>query len=176
MKFSIISREIKYQGRAFSVEDIKLQLPDGNESVFNLVRHTGSVSIVPVDSEGNLLFVRQYRLGSETELLELPAGTKSPDEDPLECACREIREETGMAAKTMKLLGDIYLAPGYSSERMYVFLATDLYFDPLEADADEFLAIEKISIKTAYEMAENGDIHDSKSLAALLLAASDIRK
>jgi len=170
MKFEILNRAVRYQGRAFSVEDVTVRLPDGGQAIYNLVEHTGSVSIVPVDDEGNLLFVRQYRLGVLDELLELPAGTKPAGEDPLDCAAREVREETGMAAGEMILLGDFYLAPGYSSERMFVYLARGLRYDPLAHDADEFLQLVKISVDEAYAMALRGELRDSKSLASLLLA------
>ena len=170
MKFEILQRAVRYQGRAFNVEDVTVRLPDGGQAVYNLVEHTGSVSIVPLDDEGNLLFVRQFRLGVMDELLELPAGTKPAGEDPLDCASREVREETGMAAGEMILLGDFYLAPGYSSERMFVYLARDLRYDPLEHDADEFLQLVKIPVAEAYALALRGELRDSKSLASLLLA------
>ncbi len=170
MKFEILDRIVRYQGRAFSVEDITVRLPNGGQAVYNLVEHTGSVSIVPVDDEGNLLFIRQYRLGVLDELLELPAGTKPAGEGPLDCAAREVREETGMAARELILLGDFYLAPGYSSERMFVYLARGLYDDPLAQDEDEFLQVIKIPVKEAYAMARRGELRDSKSLASLLLA------
>jgi ADP-ribose pyrophosphatase len=109
-------------------------------------------------------------------LLELPAGTLDGDEDPAVCAAREIREETGMAAGTLTKVGDFYLAPGYSTEFMHVFLATDLSFDPLEADADEFLSVEHIPVAEAIRMAERGEMPDAKSLAALLLAKSSLEK
>ena len=103
-------------------------------------------------------------------LLELPAGTLEEGEEPSVCAAREIREETGFAAGKLEKIGEFYLAPGYSTEFMVVFLATELTYDPLEADADEFLSVEKISVKDALEMAEQGKMPDAKSLAALLLA------
>ena len=117
-----------------------------------------------------MLFVRQYRHAAGLDLLELPAGTLDEGEEPLECAKREIREETGMAAGKMELLGGFYLAPGYSTEYMHVYLATGLSHDPLEADADEFLTVERIPMAEALQMFERGEIQDAKSLAAVLLA------
>jgi ADP-ribose pyrophosphatase len=104
------------------------------------------------------------------DLLELPAGTLEKDEDPAACAAREIREETGFAADKIEKIGDFYLAPGYSSEFMHVYLAQELRHDPLEADADEFLSLETIPFTEAIQMAERGEMPDAKSLAALLLA------
>ncbi|HAV76086.1 MAG TPA: ADP-ribose pyrophosphatase, partial [Anaerolineae bacterium] len=109
------------------------------------------------------------------DLLELPAGTRDGAEPFEECAAREIREETGMAAAKMQKVGEFYLAPGYSTEFMVVYIATDLEHNPLEADDDEFLEVEKISIKKAYELAKQGDIPDAKSLAALLLAKPHLK-
>ncbi len=105
-------------------------------------------------------------------MLELPAGTLEPDEAPEVCAAREVREETGMAAASLKEIGAFYLAPGYSTEYMHVFLATGLSHDPLEADADEFLSVETLSVAEALKLAESGQLPDAKSLAALLLARS----
>jgi len=114
--------------------------------------------------------VRQYRHAAGLDLLELPAGTRDEDEDPEVCARREIREETGMAAGKLEHLGGFYLAPGYSTEYMHVYLATDLHHDPLEADADEFLSLEAVPLAEALARAARGEIPDAKSLAALLIA------
>jgi len=134
------------------------------------------LSSSPLDGQGNLLFVRQYRHAAGLDLLELPAGTLNKDEAPDACAHREIREETGMAAGYMRHLGGFYLAPGYSTEYMHVYLATDLRSDPLEADADEFLTVESIPLARAMANARAGKILDAKSLAALLLAQSVLEK
>lgn len=175
MNFSILQREKIYQGRAFGVEKVHLKLPDGTIHPYDLVRHSGSVTIVPLDEHGNILFVRQYRIGVGEELLELPAGVLNDGEDPQECAAREIREETGMAAAKLKRLGDFYLAPGYSSEHMVIFLASGLYPAPLEQDADEFLELVSIPAMQALEMAQNGELRDAKSLAALMLAQKHLQ-
>jgi ADP-ribose pyrophosphatase len=145
-------------------------LPNGRETQFDIVEHVGSVVILPVDAEGNLLFVSQYRHAAGLELLELPAGTRDANEAPEVCARREIREETGMAAGQLDHLGGFYLAPGYSTEYMDVYLATDLHYDPLQADADEFLSVERIPLAEALARCERGEFPDAKSLAALYLA------
>ncbi len=175
MEFTTLAQEKVYTGRAFDVERVSLRLPDGKQRSYDLVRHTNSVTILPLDRNGNLLFVRQYRIGVGAELLELPAGVMEIDENPRDCAVREVREETGMAAGRLELLGDFYLAPGYDTEHMFVFLATDLYSDPLDQDADEFLQLVTIPAAQALEMAYSGQIRDSKSLASLMLAQSRLR-
>ena len=170
MPFELLKSELLFQGRAFKIRRDLLRTPDGGETKLDIVEHGGSVVIVPVDADGNLLFVRQYRHAAGLDMLELPAGTRNGDEPHDECAAREIREETGMEAGTLKRIGDFYLAPGYSTEFMAVFLATDLKHNPLQADDDEFLQVEKIPVKEDIEMAERGEMPDAKSLAALLLA------
>lgn len=170
MKFEILNRETVYKGRAFVVQRLEVKLPDERLTSYDVVKHTGAVTLVPLDGEGNILFVRQFRIAVNSELLELPAGTLEEGEEPEICAAREIREETGMAARSLRKLGDYFLAPGYSSEHMHVYLATDLYHAPLKADADEFLQVQKIPIAKALEMAAANEIKDAKTLACLLLA------
>jgi 8-oxo-dGTP pyrophosphatase MutT (NUDIX family) len=176
MPFELLSSEPIFQGRAFKIRRDTFRTPDGRESKFEIVVHIGSVTIVPIDAEGNILFVRQYRQAAGLDMLELPAGTREEGEPYEVCAAREIREETGMSAAKLERIGDFYLAPGYSTEFMAVFLATGLKHDPLEADEDEFLQVEKIPVKKAIEMAERGELPDAKTLAALLLARPHLEK
>ena len=176
MPFELIKSETLLEGRAFKVRRDTLKTPDGRETKLDIVEHTGSVVLLPIDDEGNLLFVRQYRHAAGEDLLELPAGTRDGAEPFEECVAREIREETGLEAGTLQKLGEFYLVPGYSTELMAVFLATDLKENPLQADEDEFLQVEKIPLKQAIDMAEQGEIHDAKSLAALVLSRSHLEK
>ena len=126
MPFELLKSEVIFTGRAFTIRRDNLRLPDGHETRLDIVEHVGSVVIIPIDADGNLLFVRQYRHAAGLDLLELPAGTLNEGELPLECARREIHEETGMAADKIEHLGGFYLAPGYSTEYMNVYLGTDL--------------------------------------------------
>ena len=176
MPFELIKSDIILQGRAFRIRRDYLKTPAGRETKLEIVEHGGSVVMIPVDDENNLLFVRQYRHAAGKDILELPAGTRDEDEPYETCAAREIREETGMEAGKLDKLGEFYLAPGYSTEFMAVFLATGLKENPLQADDDEFLEVEKIPIQKAMEMAEHGEVPDAKSLAALLLARSYLEK
>ena len=169
MPFEFIKSEILLQGRTFKVRRDTLKTPDGRETKLEIIEHGGSVVLVPLDNDGNILFVRQYRHATGLELLELPAGTRDGEEPYEHCAAREIREETGMEAGKLQKVGEFYLAPGYSSEFMVVFLATGLKHNPLDPDDDEFLKVEKIPIKDVTAMIERGDVPDSKSLAAWLL-------
>ena len=170
--FEFLRSEVLMKGRAFTIRRDYLKTPDGRETKLDIVEHGGSVVIVPLDADGNLLFVKQYRHAAGMDMLELPAGTRNGDEPFEECAAREVREETGMQAGKLIHVGSFYLAPGYSTEYMGVFLATDLKPNPLQADDDEFLTVEKIPAKEALAMAEQGKMPDAKSLAALLMARS----
>lgn len=176
MPFELIRSEPILQGRSFKIRRDTMKAPDGRETNYDIVEHGGSVVILPIDQDGNLLFVRQYRHAAGADLLELPAGTRDGNEPFEECAAREIREETGMQAGSLTQIGSFYLAPGYSTEYMGVFLAADLKPNPLPADDDEFLSVEKIPLREALQIAERGNIPDSKSLAALLLARPHLEK
>jgi len=176
MAFELIESDIVYPGRAFTIRRDTVRMPDGRATRFDIVEHVGSVIILPLEADSHLLFVRQYRHAVGLNLLELPAGTLNEGEVPEECAKRELREETGMAAGRLECLGGFYLAPGYSTEYMHVYLATDLYSDPLEADADEFLTLERVAVEKALAMCELGEIPDAKSLAAVLLARKHLEK
>ena len=176
MPFELIKSETLLKGRTFKVRRDTLKTPDGRETKLEIVEHSGSVVLLPIDHEGNLLFVRQYRHAVGEDLLELPAGTRDGEEPFEDCAAREIREETGLEAGALRKLGEFYLVPGYSTELMAVFLATDLKENPLPADEDEFLQVEKIPLKRAMDMAEQGGIQDAKSLAAMLLASSHLEQ
>lgn len=176
MSFEFIKSDILLQGRTFKVRRDTLKTPDGRETKLEIVEHGGSVALVPVDDDGNVLFVRQYRHAAGGDLLELPAGTRNGDEPYEDCAAREIREETGMEAGRLQKVGEFFLAPGYSTELMAVYLATDLKHNPLDADDDEFLQVEKIPVKEVSARFEHGDIPDAKSLAAWLLAKPHLEK
>ena len=170
MPIEVIASETIYHGRAFNVRRDKVRFQNQNIANLDIIEHTGAVTILPLDANGRIIFVRQYRHAAGKELLELPAGTLEREEQPENCALREIREETGFAAGKMVKVGEFYLAPGYSTEYMTVFLATDLTPSPLPGDADEFITIEYVSIEQAYDLVVNGGLQDGKSIAALLLA------
>lgn len=167
MNFETLHSELIYQGKAFNVRRDQVRWPNGQVSYLDIVDHTGAVTVIPINEAGQILFVRQYRHATRTELLEMPAGTLEPDELPENCAMREVREETGMAARKLVKLGEFFLAPGYSTEYMFVFLATQLYPDPLPGDLDEFLSVVQVPIEKAYQMVATGEIRDAKSLVAL---------
>jgi len=168
--FKVLGRNKVLEAHAFDVEQVHYELPDGRRRTYDLVDHANAVTLVAVNSDWEVFFVRQYRVGAEDILLELPAGILDNDEKPELAARRELREEIGMNADTLKEIGGFYMTAGYSNEFMTVFLATDLKYAPLDADEDEFLEVERIPCSTTYEMAHRGLIRDGKSLTALFLA------
>jgi ADP-ribose pyrophosphatase len=169
-----IAQESIYQGHAFNVRRDEVRFPNQHTTHLDIIEHVGAVTILPIDADGHILFVRQYRHATGGELLELPAGTLDAGESAENCALREIREETGYAAGNLTKLGEFYLAPGYSTEYMFVFLATELHLDPLPGDLDEFITLVPIPIEQAYGLVYQGGLQDGKSLAALLLAQAVI--
>ncbi len=175
MTFETLSSKTLYQGKVFDLQQEQVRMPNGKTARLDIIEHPPSVTLVPLDDEGYIWFIRQYRHAARVEILELPAGVVESGEAPEACALREIREETGMSAAEIQLLGEFYLVPGYSSEYMYVYLVKELQPDPLPGDEDEFITVERISIEAAYQMAEAGEIRDAKSIAALLLAAPYIK-
>jgi ADP-ribose diphosphatase len=170
MAFELIHSEKVFSGRAFSIRRDRVSLPDGRQVNLDIVEHVGSVVILPIDADGDILFVRQYRHAVARDLLELPAGTLEPGEDPQACALRELREETGMSAGEMKLLGGFFLAPGYSTEYMHAYMAANLRLSPLHGDPDEFLSVEKIPARDVLNASNLDILQDAKSLAAFHLA------
>lgn len=170
MAYNINRESCEYSSPLFTVKRVNLSFPDGVARDYDLVDIQNAVTILPLDDDGNVYFVRQYRIGARKELLELPAGKIEVEEDPLLTAQRELREEIGMAARTWVSLGNFYMTPGYASEYMHCYLAQGLYRDPLNPDSDEFLNILRIPISQALEMIDTQSIEDSKTLAVFMLA------
>lgn len=170
MDYELLEEKTIYQGKIFNLVETRFRLANGAELTYDLVKHHGAVVVIPVNRQGNILFVRQFRIGAEKALLELPAGLLEEGERPEDCAAREIQEETGMAPGKLTRLGEFFMVPGYSTEKMQVFLANDLYESRLAGDADEFIERVAIPVETAYQMARDGQILDGKTLAALFLA------
>lgn len=165
-----------FTAKLFKVKNIDLPLPDGKTKTYELVDIQNAITVLPMDDEGNVYLVEQYRIGAGKDLLELPAGKIEHSEDPLEAARRELREEIGMDAAEIKPLGNFYMSPGYANEYMYSFLATGLYAAPLSPDADEFINVKKIPLSRVIELINQGKMDDSKTLAVLMLAQKYLQK
>jgi ADP-ribose pyrophosphatase len=161
-----------YRGRKFNFEVARLKLPNGAVGDWECVRHPGGALAVPVTPEGKLVLVRQYRFAAEGRLLEFPAGTIEPDEDPFTTIQREIEEETGYHADRWQKLGQFYLAPGYSDEIIYAYLAQDLQKleTPPSQDEDEDIETVLMSPAELEQAILNGEPIDAKSICSFFLA------
>ena len=168
----ILRQRLFYHGRKFNYEVTRLRLPNGVEGEWECVRHPGGALAVPVTKEGKLILLRQYRFAVEGRILEFPAGTLEPGEDAAETIKREIEEETGYRAKTWKKLGEFFLAPGYSDEIIYAFLAQDL--EPLETppnqDDDEDMETILFTPQELEQAIHDGEPIDAKSISSFFLA------
>jgi ADP-ribose pyrophosphatase len=174
MAIEVVSSEKKYSGRVLALRVDRVRLPNGKEAGLEIIEHHGSVVMVPVDDDGGIWFVRQYRYAAGREILELPAGSLEPGEEPAACAGRELREEIGLAAAKLTRLGGFFLAPGYATEFMHVFLATGLRPDRLPGDEDEILRPEKYPPAEASRRLADGAWEDAKTIAALAMALPKI--
>jgi ADP-ribose pyrophosphatase len=148
-----------------------VKLPNGEQSKREVVRHPGAIAIVPLLDNGEIVMVRQFRLPAGRIMLEIPAGTLQPDEDPFLGAERELQEEIGQRPGKLTRIGGEYTAPGYTTEYIHLFLATELQESKLAVDDDEFLEIVTLPLDEALRRVENGEIEDGKTIAALLLVA-----
>lgn len=162
--------EYRFEGKVFKVRIDQVMTPSGDLMRVDLVEHEGSIAVVPIDGDERIWFVRQYRHPAGIELLELPAGTLEPGEDPEACARRESQEEIGMAPGRMQHLGSCFLAPGYSTERMELYLATDLRPARLPADEDEDIRVERIRLADAHQRLIRGEFLDAKTFTGITLA------
>ncbi len=163
-------------GKMLKVSIDDLVLPNNEACQFEIVRHPGAAVIVPIDSKGNITLVKQYRYVCNEWLLEVPAGKLDPGEEPMDCARRELQEETGLQAKKLAELGMIYPTPGFCDEALWLYLATDLTHTQQNLDRDEVLEIQTYSLKQAVEWTLNGTIRDAKTICAILRAAEYYRK
>lgn len=163
-----INSEIIYRGKILNLKVDNVELPGGRQARREVVEHAGAVAVVAVDEEENVFLVKQYRYPVQEELLEIPAGMIEPGENPLQCAQRELEEETGIKALSWQFLFGFYSTPGFCDERLHIYLARDLQFVRQRLEADESIQVFKLPLGKAPEMIERGEIRDAKSIAGLL--------
>jgi ADP-ribose pyrophosphatase len=163
-----ISVQRLHEGRIISLREDTVTLPSGRTAKREIVEHKGAVAIVPVRADGKIVVVWQYRKPAEEVLLELPAGGLEKGEDPQECAARELMEECNLRANKLTKLFEFYLAPGYSTELMHVFLGEELEELAGTPDEDENLEIAEYSLDELMQLLDDGKIRDSKTVAGLL--------
>jgi ADP-ribose pyrophosphatase len=168
----LLKQRLFYQGRKFAFEVARLRLPNRSEGEWECIRHPGGALAVPVTPEGKFVLVRQYRFAAQGRLLEFPAGTVEAHEDPASTIQREIEEETGYRAHHWQKLGEFFVAPGYSDEIIYAFLAQDLELleHPPAQDDDEDIDVVLMTLEEVEQAIQTGEIADAKSISSFLLA------
>lgn len=170
MPASVNRRSVIHRGRVFQLVRENVTLDNGTTTDLDFIEHPGAAAIVALTGENDVVLVRQYRHALGRYIWEIPAGTLDPGEPVLDCARRELAEETGYAAAEWRMLGEITPVPGYSDERIHLFLATGLSEAAQRLDADEVLEAQGRPLAEAAAMIARGEIQDAKSICALLLA------
>ena len=163
-----LSSKLIYDGRAVKLRVDTVQMPGGRETTREIVEHSHCVAIIAIDDDDNVLLVNQFRKAVEKELLEIPAGGIDPDEDAEGAVRREMQEETGYLPRKLERLGGFYSAPGYCTEYLYLYLATDLVLSQLYAEDTEGIRLERVPISQISSLLASGSICDAKSIAGLL--------
>jgi ADP-ribose pyrophosphatase len=163
-----------YEGKIINLRVDTIKLPDGREATREIIEHPGGVAVLPVDADGNVYLVRQYRKPIEHALLEAPAGKLCKGEEHLSCGIMELKEETGLTAGSITYLGFVFPSPGYSNEVIHLYLARQLSHGQQNTDSDEFVDIEVYHIDDVIKMCQSGEITDAKTVAAVFRAKAVI--
>ena len=163
-----LSSQQLYRGRAVSLRMDTVEKSDGKTTTREVVEHSNCVAVVVVDEQGNVLLVRQYRYPVGKFLLEIPAGGIDPNEEPIDCVRRELQEEIGYYPQKIEELGGFYSVPGYGTEYLHCYLATDLVPSRLIAEDSEGIEVVRVPISKITQLITSGEICDAKSIAALL--------
>jgi ADP-ribose pyrophosphatase len=163
-----LSSQLIYEGRAVKLRVDTVEMPGGRKTTREIVEHGDCVAIVPIDADGNVILVSQFRKPVEKELLEIPAGGIEPGEDPVTTVRRELREEIGYLPRKVDRLGGFYSTPGYCTEYLYLYLATDLVPSPLQAEDTENIRLVRMPVSQVLSLITSGTICDAKSIAGLL--------
>jgi ADP-ribose pyrophosphatase len=172
----VLSTTTVYEGRLFDISLTELEMPGGAIAQRETIQHPGAVGMIAVTDNGRLLLVTQYRHATGRRLLEIPAGTLEPGEEPSATAVRELQEEVGMIPGRLESLGGVFVAPGYTSEYIHLFVCTELTPQSLEGDEDEDIEVERLALDEALRAIEDGTICDAKSVVAILRWARNINR
>jgi ADP-ribose pyrophosphatase len=163
-----LSSRVAFKGRALKMRIDTVLTADGRRSTREIVERSDCVAVIAVDADNNILLERQYRQAINKELLEIPAGGIDKGEEPEATVVREMREETGLRPRNIKKLGGFYSSPGYTTEYLHLYLATDLVPDPLSAEDTAGIEVVRVSLAQVPKMIASGKIEDSKTIAGLL--------
>ena len=159
-----------YEGKMLNLRIDTVELPDKKYSKREIIEHPGAVAIIPITDDGHIILVKQFRKSVDKVLLEIPAGKLEINEEPRETAIRELKEETGYSANKLEYLFEFFTSPGFSNEKMYLFLATDLIKGSPQCESDEFIEEVKIHIDDLVKMIDRGEVVDSKTIVGTLIA------
>jgi len=166
-----IRRVHRFKGNIINVETQYVLLPNGKEATRDVVLHPGAAAIVPINEEGEIYLVKQFRKPIDQMLLEIPAGKLDfLGEDPNVCAVRELKEETGLTAKNMKHVSSVFSCPGFCNEVLHIYIATGINVGQSCTDEDEFLSVEKYHINDLKKMIYDGNIRDGKTIIGIFAA------
>jgi ADP-ribose pyrophosphatase len=157
-----------FRGRLINVEVTQVELPNGQTSFREVVKHPGAVAIIPFTRDGRLVLIRQFRKPLEKEIYEIPAGKLEKGEDPLMTAQRELMEETGYQSDDFHFVTSFYTSPGFANELLYIYEATELMPGPARTDEDEFVETHLITLEEGLNLLANQKIHDAKTAFAIL--------
>ena len=171
MNEKILSTKRIYSGRIVTLDLCEVELPDGQHQMREIIRHPGAVALVALDDQNRVLLVRQFRSASAQIMSEIPAGVLNAGEEPMAAAVRELQEETGYKPGKIESLGGFYTAPGYTTEYIHLFVATQLIESRLPADIDELIELDHLAFSDVLTMIERGEIEDAKTIIALLMYA-----
>ena len=169
MSATINSRTIVHRGRVFNLIRENVTLDNGVTTEMEFVEHPGATAIIPMLNESRILLLKQYRHPLKEYIWEIPAGTLDPKEAVINCARRELIEETGYSAGQLQKLAEITPVPGYSNERIHIYLATDLKPAAQDLDQDEIINVHEVEFSEAIEMIKRSEIQDAKSITGLYL-------
>jgi ADP-ribose pyrophosphatase len=168
-KDKVLSSKAIYEGRILSLRVDTVETADGQQSTREIVARTDCIGVVPVDADDNIIMVKQYRLATGKELLEIPAGGIDPGEDAVVAVTREMQEETGLRPQRVERLTGFYLSPGFCSEYLHLYLAADLMPDPLSAEDTAGIEVVRVPVAQVTGLIASGQIEDAKSIAGLLM-------
>ena len=171
-----VSSQREYDGKIINLRVDDVELPDGGSSKREIVEHRGAVAAVPLAANGDVILVRQWRHAASCVVLEIPAGTREQGEDMIETMRRELVEEIGHCAGRIESLSEVFVSPGYSTELIGLYLATELEPAAGEADADEKIELVRVPLSEALEWCRNGELNDAKTVTGLLLAAMRVQE
>lgn len=168
-KETTVSSDLIYTGKTIQLRVDTVEVPNKGYQKREIIEHKGAVAIVAITDDNKIILVRQYRKAIENVLFELPAGKIEIGENPLDCAIRELKEETGYSAERLKLIHKYYTTPGFSNQLVFIYLAKGLIPGTQKLEEDEFLEVHEIDLDEAYKMVYENEICDSKTVIGLLL-------